>query len=395
MNKAYKKAVFHTTEVVVLIVLTCIVSIVMGFFVGKKVDTSLSSNLEYDASVEEFLSEYQYIIDNYYGEIDSKTLMNGALNGMIEALGDEYSTIISEESFDTKLDGNYDGVGIEIYKATDGNIYVLNVFANSPAEEAGMQVGDIIISVDGNSFVDKDVSYLTDYILNSDSTSFEFTIMRDGASLILHLKKGSVVISSVDSDLFERNGKKIGYIYIDIFANATATQFSDALTELESQKIDGLIIDVRGNSGGHLTTVVDILSNFLDSKKVIYQTESKTETKKFYSVGSETKIYPIAVLQDGNSASASELLSISLKEQYGAIIIGETSYGKGTVQEVVTSGNTEYKFTTKKWLSPNGNWINEIGVIPDVNVTLSSSYYTNPTYENDNQLQTAINELSK
>ncbi len=395
MKKTNKKAVFHTTEVVVLIVLTCVVSIVMGFFIGNSVDTSLSSDLVYDEHIEEFLNEYQYIIDNYYGEVDSETLMDGALNGMLESLGDEYSTVIDEESFDAKLEGNYEGLGVEIYSSTDGNIYILNVFENSPAEKAGLKVGDIIVSIDGNYFTSKVASDVTDYIFNSDSNTFEFVINRNGTEMTLTLTRGAVEIPSVDSDLFETGGKKIGYIYIDIFANATATQFSNALTELETNNIDSLIIDVRGNSGGHLTTVVDILSNFLDSKNVIYQTETKTETKKFYSAGSETKTYPIVVLQDSNSASASELLSISLKEQYGATIVGQTSYGKGTVQEVVTTGDTEYKFTTKKWLSPNGNWIHEIGVVPDINVTLDSNYYTNPTYENDNQLQAAINELLK
>lgn len=164
---------------------------------------------------------------------------------------------------------------------------------------------------------------------------------------------------------------------------------------MEKQNIDGLILDVRDNSGGHLTTVVDILSNFLDSKNVIYQTETKTETKKFYSKGKENKTYPIVVLQNASSASASELLSIALQEQYGATVIGEDSYGKGTVQELVTTGDTEYKFTTKKWLSPKGNWIHEKGVTPDINVSLDTIYYDDPTEENDNQLQAALNELSK
>lgn len=394
MKRENKKAVFHTTEVIVLIILTCFVSIGMGFFIGNRSNNILPSGKS-DEHIEEFLNNYQYIMDNYYGDIDSETLMDGALSGMLEVLGDDYSTVIDEQSFDAQLQGNYEGLGVQIYKANDGNIYVLSVFENSPAEKAGILVGDIIVSIDGKNYKDKLASDITNYIFNSKSNVFTFVISRDGEEHTLTLKRGSVVIPSVESKVIEQNNRKIGYIYIDIFANATASQFSNALKDLESKNIYGLIIDVRGNSGGHLTTVIDILSNFLDNKNVIYQTETKGKVSKFYSKGKVNKKYPIVILQNGQSASASELLSVSLKEQYGATVVGEASYGKGTVQEVVTSGDTEYKFTTKKWLSPKGNWINEVGVTPDINVTLNDVYYSNPTDANDNQLQTAINELLK
>ena len=394
MKKENKKAVFHTTEVVVLIILTCFVGIGMGFFIGNRSNNILLSD-ELDEHIQEFLNDYQYIMDNYYGDIDSETLMDGALRGMLEVLGDDYSTIINGESFNAQLEGNYEGLGVQIYKANDGNIYVLSVFENSPAEKAGILIGDIIVSIDGKSYKDKLSSDITNYIFNSKSDIFTFVISRNGEEHTLTLKRGSVVIPSVESEIYEKDGKKIGYIYIDIFANATASQFSKALTDLESKNIYGLIIDVRGNSGGHLTTVVDIISNFLDSKNVIYQTETKDKVSKFYSKGKVNKTYPIVILQNGQSASASELLSVALKEQYGATVVGEASYGKGTVQEVVTSGDTEYKFTTKKWLSPKGNWINEVGVIPDINVVLSDSYYSNPNDDNDNQLQAAISEVLK
>ena len=333
-------------------------------------------------------------MDNYYDKIDSESLMDGALDGMIASLGDDYSTVINSNSFDAQLEGNYQGVGIEIYQ-DDNRIVILSVFEGSSAAKAGLKAGDVVLSVDGIDYSDKVSSDITDYISKSKSSTFEFGILRGNETLTFKLERGNVTIPSVSHRIFEREGKKIGYIYIDIFATATISQFSEALLDLEKQDINGLIIDVRSNSGGHLTTVVDILSNFLDSKKVIYQTETKDKTKSFYSKGAETKKYPIVVLQNSLSASASELLSISLQEQYGATVVGETSYGKGTVQELVRSGDTEYKFTTKKWLSPNGVWIHEKGVAPDIEVSLDLSYYENPTDENDNQLQTAINELLK
>lgn len=394
MKKPNKKVVFHTTEVVFLIVVTCIVSLTMGYFASINMDTSLKVDSSYDEHVKEFLDNYEYIMENYYDKIDSETLMAGALDGMIASLGDDYSTVIDSTSFDAQLEGNYEGVGIEIY-STDAQIIIISVFEGSSAAKAGLKPGDIILSVDGVEYSGKESSAITEYISSSKASSFEFKILRGEEEHTFTLNRAHVTIPSVESELFEKENKKIGYIYIDIFANATVEQFSDALSRLEKQNIDGLIIDVRSNSGGHLTTVVDVLSNFLDSKKVIYQTETKGTIKKFYSKGKETKNYPIVVLQNSSSASASELLSIALKEQYGATIIGEVSYGKGTVQELVSSGDVEYKFTTKKWLSPNGVWIHEKGVTPDIAVSLDTNYYNDPTYDNDNQLQCAISELLK
>ena len=181
-----------------------------------------------------------------------------------------------------------------------------------------------------------------------------------------------------------------------MFASNTADQFKAAVESLEKQGMDSLIIDVRYNTGGHLTSAVEILSYLLSSDKVIYQIESKGTTTKYYSKGSETKTYPIVVLQNKNSASASELLSAALKEEYGATIIGEVSYGKGTVQELVTlTDGTQYKFTTKKWLTPKGNWINGVGVSVDIEEALSKEYENNPTEENDNQLQRAVQYLKE
>ena len=172
--------------------------------------------------------------------------------------------------------------------------------------------------------------------------------------------------------------------------------WNSALKELENANIDALIIDVRNNSGGHLTTAVSVISNFLNGKNVIYQIEKDGNRTKFYSEGKVNKKYPIVVLQNGDSASASELLASSLKESYGATIIGTKSYGKGTVQEVVDLDNGDkYKFTTKKWLTPNGNFINKVGIKPDVEVELDEKYFETPTDENDNQLQTAIDYLAK
>ncbi len=387
------RAVFHTGEVLTLVLLTCIISLFVGSMVTNRLNYKNNYNSN-DKYIQNFINNYQYILENYYGDIDEETLMKGALSGMLSVLGDDYSTLFdgtSADNFNIQLDGNYDGVGVEIYKY-DNKIIILRVFSDSPAEKAGLKSGDIILSVDGKNYTE--TSDLSSYIRNSDKNSFELEIIRDEETKSVTLKRSEVTIPSVSSQVYEKNGKKIGYIYIGIFANATTKQFEAKLKELEDEQIDSLIIDVRNNSGGHLTTAVSILSNLLDKTHVIYQTETKNKAEKFYSNGKQTKTYPIVVLQNNASASASELLSIALKEEYGATVIGNVSYGKGTVQELVNSNSAEYKFTTKKWLSPKGNWINETGVKPDIEVEQGDSYSDNPIDENDTQLQAALNYLA-
>lgn len=387
------KAVFHTGEVLTLIILTCVISLLVGGLVAIQFEKkqNMKSNDKY---IQSFVNNYEYILENYYGEIDKDTLIRGALNGMLSVLDDDYSTLLegsSADNFNIQLDGNYEGIGVEIYKY-DNQIIILNVFSGSPAEQVGLKEGDIISSVDGTVYTE--TSELSDYIRNNTKKTFEIEIIRDSISQTITLNRTQVTIPSVSSKIYEQDGEKIGYIYIGIFANATTKQFQKKLQELEKEEIDSLIIDVRDNSGGHLTTAVSILSLLLDKTHVIYQTQTKETTEKFYSTGKETKSYPIVVLQNAQSASASELLSIALQEEYGATVIGEVSYGKGTVQELVNADSAEYKFTTKKWLSPKGNWIQKKGVIPDIEVTLDQNYIDNPNEKNDNQLQTAIDYLS-
>jgi carboxyl-terminal processing protease len=276
------------------------------------------------------------------------------------------------------------------------NIVVIGVISDSPAAKAGIKVGDIIKKIDDKSLENTNITELTKYVKENKNELYNLIIVRDKNEMNVTIERSKITIKSVLSKTFERNNKKIGYIYMSVFANATVDQFEKALAQLEKENIDGLIIDVRSNTGGHLTTAVSIVSNFLDDTNVIYQIEQNNKKTKHYSIGDKTKEYPIVVLQNNGSASASELLSSSLKEAYGATIIGTTSYGKGTVQEMVKLKNGDsYKFTTKKWLTPKGNSINKKGVKPDVEIELSDEYINNPSDDTDNQLQEAINYLTK
>lgn len=398
-EKEAKIAVFQTSEVVFLILVTSVVSCTMGFVFSRGYQKFDENTVEIkDENLKKIIDNYQYIQDNYYKEIDKKAFVKGAVAGMVESLGDQYSAVIdseNSESFNRTLDGWFTGIGVEVGNNEEGNIVISYVFEDSSAKRNGIEVGDVIISINGTNFEKKSYADAAAYLKKQTNTPIDMVVLRNGSKLtIRNLSKEKVILQSVVKEIFERNQKKIGYLYISTFSGTTFDQVKKNLEELEREKIDGLIIDMRNNTGGHLTSAEKILSLFLDKKHVIYQVQSKTGTTKTYSRGSENKPYPIAILQNKITASASEIVSAALKEEYGATVIGTVSYGKGTIQDLV-NGDMEYKVTTKKWLTPKGEWINEIGVEPDLKIELAEEYKNNPSNETDNQLQTAINTLVK
>lgn len=386
---------FKTSEVVFLVIITCIISLIMGFVVcyslnDKNIISSKDNNLQ------EFIKNYENVTKNYYKEVDKEKLIDGAIAGMLGQLDDQYTGLINSENqakFNRQLAGEYLGLGIEVANNGDNNIEIVSVFENSGAKKAGIQVGDIIYSIDGKNMLGLKTTELVNHV-DGNKDAYDFIVLRNNEQIKSSIEYGKVTIQSVTSKIIEKNNKQIGYIYIGIFSKITDEQFKEQLKELEKQGMDSLIIDVRCNTGGHLTTAVNIISTFVDKDTVIYQTDKKGEITKFYSNEKGKKTYPIVVLQDGCSASASEMLSAALKEQYGATIIGTTSYGKGTIQELVSfNSNSEYKYTTKKWLTSKGEWINEKGVTPNITVQLSEEYTNNPSDDTDNQLQKAISTL--
>lgn len=394
------KRQFKFSEIIILIIITLLIGFILGLSIFKvmheKEDSNIASTDEY---ISKFVDNYNYIVNNYYGDLDKEKLIDEAIAGMINSVDDPYTSYIDGDNsnvFNTTLDGSFQGIGVEVANDSDNNIVVHGIISDSPAEKAGIKVGDIFKSINNQSVEDMSTKEFVSIIKTSDSSNFEIVVLRDGQEVKLNVERELVTIKSVVSEIFERDGKKIGYLYMSIFANNTYSQFKSKLLELEEKGIDSLIIDVRSNTGGHLTTVENILSLFLDSSHVIYQTEDKNGIVKSYSHGSVTKNYPIVILTNEASASASEILAAAMSEEYGAILVGKRTYGKGTVQELKTlSDGQQYKFTTKKWLTPKGNWIHEVGIAVDIDVDFNKDYYDNPVYENDQQLQTAIEALLK
>lgn len=390
------KNLFKISELFSLIIITMIVSLTFGYFLGQRINSTTKLSDE----MKKFIKDYNEIKENYYEDINDKEILKKALESVVNSLGDPYSTVIDNSlsnSINTELKGQYSGFGIQIANTKDNRILIVSIIDDSPALEAGLKAGDIILKMDGESVEGKTTDEFTKLVKSSNKQTITLTLLRDNKEIDIAVTRKIVTLKSVSSKIFEQDGKKVGYIYISIFAANTDSQFKKELIDLEKKGINSLIIDVRDNTGGHLTSVENIISMFLDKKHVIYQIESKGKTTKTYSKNNDSKKYKVVMLVNENSASASEMLTAAMKEEYGSEVVGMKTFGKGTVQEVGNTSNTNlnYKITTKKWLTPKGNWINKKGIEPTIKVELSKDYIKNPSEETDNQLKTAIETAIK
>lgn len=362
-KKEYK---FGTCEVVFLVVITCVLSFGMSALIFNK--TKTYEEPIKDENITEFTEQYYKIINNYYGKLDKKKLIDSAIKGMVESLDDPNANYFNQteaKNFNIRLDGYYTGLGIEFIKMEDDKIYILNVFEGSNAEKKGIQIGDMIVSVDGKSVENMTAEDLVEIVNKNGKVKVK--IERNGESFEVEIEASRVNIKSVYSTVENVNNKNIGYIRVDLFALNTYEQFKDCLEDLERKGIEGLVIDLRDNVGGHLSTAHNILSLFLNKDKVIYQIKKNDSVDVYHSNGNKNKEYKIVIMVNQNSASASELMTAALSENLKATIIGKTTFGKGTAQEVITLSNGEqYKFTTKEWLTPSGKSINGVGINPDV-----------------------------
>lgn len=340
---------------------------------------------------------YDTIMSEYYKEVDSSTLIDGALNGMLGALDDKHTMYFNKkekEDFDTELSGTYYGIGAQIQLTQEKRVKIIKIFDDAPAAKAGLKVGDIFVNIDGESTEGMDATDVANKLRSDKVKTAKIIIDRDGKELEFNVKKENVTMFSVSSEMLKQNDKNIGYISVSIFGQKTYYQFYDALNKLENDNMDSLIIDLRGNTGGYLSTVTNMLELFVEKDKVLYQMQTNEGTDEYKSQTKQNKNYKIILLIDDGSASASEIMAAAMKEDYGAILVGKTTYGKGTVQTTKDLSNgTMIKYTIEKWLTPSGNNIDGEGITPDYEVDLSDEYENNPTKENDSQLQKALELL--
>ena len=378
-----------------------IFSLLLGVLACFSVLTILNKGKNYfvlSKELAKFVDAYDAIVNNYYKEVDKDKLVESAINGMVSSIGDEYTSYSDKDvtdNFNETVNGKYMGIGALIMK-NEKDLVIYKVFEDSPSYRAGLKDGDIILKLDDKDTKDMSVNDIASIVKNDTNKEVKLLVKRGEENLDITIVKDMVELPVVSGKVINHNDKKIGYISLSIFSSVASEQFNKELVKLEKEGISGLVIDVRGNSGGYLTTVTDIVSYFLKKGDIIYKLEVNDKVTVRKDKTKESRDYPVAVLIDKNSASASEILASSIKESYNGYVVGTNSYGKGTVQQtLVLSDGSMIKYTIEKWLTPLGNWINEEGVIPTNYVELSSEYLNNPVFENDNQLNEALELVSK
>lgn len=388
---------FSTFEVLVVIIISVVFGIIVGVSLVYGKGFLKSSTVSTEAS--EIVSTYQSILDNYYDSVDKKELMNSAIAGMISSLNDPYSNYMNTSQTDTfnqVVDGSYVGIGATVLYQ-DGKFYISEMFDNSSAKKAGLKEGDIISKVGKKAVDSLSLDELSKLIKGQVGSKIKITVLRGTEEKTFSVKRNVIEIPSVHSKVIEANEQKIGYLLIDDFAANTFSQFESELKRLENKKIRSFVFDVRDNPGGHLSQVTDILDLFFDKKTVLYQIETKGKKEKIYASTSTKRDISVVILINSGSASAAEIFASSFQDNYkNAILVGTTTYGKGTIQKAVSlSSGASLKYTTQKWLTSKGKWLNEKGVIPDEKVEQSDLYFDSPLDENDALLQRALKLLTE
>lgn len=376
---------FNLFGVILIIIITAVVtSIATGVIMLNNSSTGLNGNLykiENDQELKDFIEVYETLLSKYYDNIDKKGMLSAAEEAMIKFLGDKYTTYLDDKEYQeilSELSGEYNRVGISI----EGNT-IINVTPLGAAARVGIKKGDLLISIDNINVEKMDASQISEIIKNG-GQELAIQVYRDNNYLDFNLKKD--IYPSISYQLLDDTS--IGYIYIKSFSQNLSDQIAGALKDLESKGIKALVVDVRDNAGGYLAAAEETASLFLEKGKIIYSLESNNKKYTYNDENIESRTYPIAVLINRGSASAAEILAAALRYSYNGILIGDKSYGKGKVQQVLSlNSGDSVKYTSAKWLTPLGECIDGIGLFPDYNV----NYQEEDIY--DSQIMKAIELL--
>lgn len=338
------------------------------------------------------------INSEYVGNVDENTLQEYAIKGYVAGLNDIYSEYFTKDEmtdFSNETIGTYVGIGVTMTKDSEKNqIVVYGVIPNSPAEEAGIKVNDVIIKVDGNDCTGDDFETIPNKILGQEGTKVSVTVLRDGKEITFDMKRRKIVNQTITSELLENN---IGYIYLSSFEDNTYEQFKSAYDDLISKGAKSLIVDLRNNGGGIVKEATDIGDLFTDKGKVLLIESDKDKKEiKTYSKQDKTINMNVVLLVNEYSASASEILAGILKDDVeNATIVGTKTYGKGVIQSLYTlSDGSGLKLTTDEYFTPNHNEINKIGIKPD-EIVEGYKFSGKLDKENDTQLKKAIELLKQ
>lgn len=347
------------------------------------------------------MKKIEAVIDAYYyqEDTDKEKLVEDAYKGMMASLGDPYSTYYSEEELNDLMEqseGIYFGIGAYVsMDQTTGYAMVSGVIEGTPAQEADLRDGDIIYEVDGKSAYGLELTEVVAMIKGEEGSTVHLTLVRDGEADYV---EKDVVRRQIESPTveYQMHEGQIGYIQITEFDDVTADQFAEALAVLKEQGMKGLILDLRSNPGGNLSTVVDISRMILPKGLIVYTEDRNGNRDEYACDGSRKLELPMVVLINGYSASASEILAGAIKDYNMGTLIGTTTYGKGIVQQVVSlKDGSAVKLTVSSYYTPSGKNIHGIGIEPDEVCEFDSEAYYDAENPVDNQLERAKEVLTE
>lgn len=389
---------FSLKEMLVIITITGVICAFAGGAVinhkySTKNGTSYTTLLK-DENLKEFLDVYATLNEDYYASVDKKSAIDGAIDGLMKNAYDDYTSYLDKDaasSLNDSLNGTYEGIGISISNTTPG--LIVNVYLDSPAKKAGLLENDIITAINSQDISSLSSSEIAKLIKESPSKKVNLTVKRGEETFNVDVNIETLSTPAVDYKVLSNEEKKVGYLAITTFSNTLGSQVKSALEEMESMGIESLILDLRNNGGGLLSAAVDVANLFLEKGKVIYGLEGKDgqDTKFYYDTTNTKREYPIVILMNGATASASEILASALIDSYGATSVGTTSYGKGKVQQTKRlSDGSLVKYTTSRWVTPNNECIDTYGISPQYGVELDIKYD-----EEENIIGVTDNQLAK
>lgn len=398
MEKKKKYGIYKTVMIIsISIFLTFMITSISLYTYFSRNPITVSSSSK--NTISNKIEKYRKIIDQYYlGEVDENKLEEGAIKGYIEGLGDPYTEYISKEDMDDYLDdtmGNFVGIGIYMIKNTQyDKIQVLSTIKGSPAEKAGVQAGDLILSVDGIEYKADDMTTASNNIKGEEGTKVVVELLRGAQNIKYEITREKVKVNQVEGKLISKN---IGYIQFTSFDETTAEDFKTKYEELAKQGIQSLIIDLRNNGGGIVDQALEI-ADYMTTKDSVLLYEVDKNNKETVRKSKKDPIInmPIIILTNENTASASEILAGALKDLGKAKIVGTKTYGKGVIQQILKiSDGSGLKITIEEYQTPNRNKINKVGIEPDEKVELPDTIESilNVKENEDTQLQKAIEML--
>lgn len=352
-----------------------------------------------DSSHVQKIEYLEKMIDQeYLGEVDNDEMAEGVYAGLVYGLGDVYSRYYTADEYaqeTASTDGAYAGIGVSIQKNKNGGVQIAECYEGGPGADAGLQTGDVITAINDTDVTDMELSDVVSLIRENKDKTIVLTVFRENEekSREISVDVTDVELPSVFGEMLD---KKTGYIQITQFTGVTPQQYKDMFAELKDKGMERLVIDLRDNPGGLLTSVCDILREILPEGLIVYTEDKYGNREEETCDGKHQLDMPLAVLVNENSASASEIFAGAVQDHGVGTIVGTTTYGKGVVQELrQLSDGSAVKLTVSNYYTPNGNSINKVGIKPDVEVKLASELLNKDeiTHEEDNQLQKALDVI--